>query len=166
MVCAHSYAFDWLCIINHKFEFLTLKVKVKSLYLTSVVPSIARLVSMEADGAPFTSCLCQGSVLQVFKAMATRIRGKSKQTEDRTGDFSLRKLRTSQLSHDCSSRSSQDQLSLYSLIIESWIFSRWSRRPRALARSKMDQIATCLRYLCEVRLSPKGKHRFPSVHRS
>ena len=30
------------------------KVKVKSLYLTSVVPSATRLVSMEADGAPFT----------------------------------------------------------------------------------------------------------------
>ena len=28
--------------------------KVKSLYLTSVVPSATRLVSMEADGAPFT----------------------------------------------------------------------------------------------------------------
>ena len=30
-----------------------LKVKVKSLYLTSVVPSVARLVSMEADGSKF-----------------------------------------------------------------------------------------------------------------
>ena len=30
------------------------KVKVKSLYLTSVVPSVTKLVSMEADGAPFT----------------------------------------------------------------------------------------------------------------
>ena len=30
------------------------KVKVKSLYLTSVVPSATKLVSMEADGAPFT----------------------------------------------------------------------------------------------------------------
>ena len=30
------------------------KKKVKSLYLTSVVPSVARLVSMKADGAPFT----------------------------------------------------------------------------------------------------------------
>ena len=28
--------------------------KVKSLYLTSIVPSVTRLVSMEADGAPFT----------------------------------------------------------------------------------------------------------------
>ena len=33
---------------------MNLKVKVKSLYLTSVVPSLTRLVSMEADGAPFT----------------------------------------------------------------------------------------------------------------
>ena len=29
--------------------------KVKSLYLTSVVPSATRLVSMEADGTPFTT---------------------------------------------------------------------------------------------------------------
>ena len=31
-----------------------IKVKVKSLYLTSVVPSVTRLVSTEADGVPFT----------------------------------------------------------------------------------------------------------------
>ena len=54
--------------------------KVKSLYLTSVVPSVMRLVSMEADGALFAPSLCQCSVLRVFKAMATRIRAKSKQT--------------------------------------------------------------------------------------
>ena len=30
------------------------KVKEKSLYLTLVVPSVTRLVSMEANGAPFT----------------------------------------------------------------------------------------------------------------
>ena len=30
------------------------KVKEKSLYLMSVVPSVTRLVSMEANGAPFT----------------------------------------------------------------------------------------------------------------
>ena len=46
--------------------------KVKSLYLTSIVSSVTRLVLMD--------CLCQCSVLQVFKAMATRIIGKSKQT--------------------------------------------------------------------------------------
>ena len=56
------------------------KVKVKSLYLTSVVPSATRLVSMEADGAPFTPSLCQCSILRAFKAIATRIKGKSKQT--------------------------------------------------------------------------------------
>ena len=33
---------------------LKVKVIVKSLYLTSVVPSVPRLVSTEADGAPFT----------------------------------------------------------------------------------------------------------------
>ena len=56
------------------------KVEEKSLYLTSVVPSVTRLVSMEANGAPFTPCLCHCSVLRVFKTMATRIRGKWKQT--------------------------------------------------------------------------------------
>ena len=35
---------------------------------------------MEADGAPFTSSLCQCSILRVFKAIATQIREKSKQT--------------------------------------------------------------------------------------
>ena len=33
------------------------KGKVKSLYLTLVVPSVTKLVSMEADGAPFTPSL-------------------------------------------------------------------------------------------------------------
>ena len=32
---------------------VTIMIKVKSLYLTSVVPTVTRLVSMEADGAPF-----------------------------------------------------------------------------------------------------------------
>ena len=56
------------------------KVKEKSLYLTSAVPSVMKLVSMEANCAPFTPCLCQCSVLRVFKAMATRSRGNWKQT--------------------------------------------------------------------------------------
>ena len=52
-------------------------------YLTSVVPSVpTRLLSMKADGAPPTPppCHSQCSVLRVFIAIATRIRGKSKQT--------------------------------------------------------------------------------------
>ena len=40
----------YLCKLENRYR----KVKVKSLYLTSVVPSATRLVSMEADGAPFT----------------------------------------------------------------------------------------------------------------
>ena len=56
------------------------KVKEKSLYLTSVVPSVTRLVSMEANAAPFTPLPLSVPVLRVFKAMATRIKGKSKQT--------------------------------------------------------------------------------------
>ena len=35
---------------------------------------------MEADGAPFTSSLCQCSILRIFKATATQIREKSEQT--------------------------------------------------------------------------------------
>ena len=56
--------------------------RVGALVIAVVVPSVTRLVSMEADGAPFTlhPSLCQCSVLRVFKAIATRIRGKSKQT--------------------------------------------------------------------------------------
>ena len=43
---------------------------------------VTRLVSMEADGVPFhpPSSICQCSVLRIFKAMATGIRGNSKQT--------------------------------------------------------------------------------------
>ena len=37
-----------------KLILVILKVKVKSVYLTSVVPSVTRLVSMEANGSPFT----------------------------------------------------------------------------------------------------------------
>lgn len=63
---------------------------------------------MEADGAPsIPPCFCQCSVLRVFKAMATRNRGKSKQTlkslkiEPET--YRSGNPRTNQMSHDCSS---------------------------------------------------------------
>ena len=76
--------------------------KAKALYLTSVVPSV-RLVSMETDGVPFTPFLRQCSVLRVFKVIATRIRGKSKQTlklpSIERGTSWLRQPRTNQLSH-------------------------------------------------------------------
>ena len=39
----HCSGFDFQC-----------PVKKKSIYLTSVVPSVMKLVSREADGAPFT----------------------------------------------------------------------------------------------------------------
>ena len=42
------------CMTEQPLSTVQGKVKVKSLYLTSVVPSVTRLVSMEADGAPFT----------------------------------------------------------------------------------------------------------------
>ena len=80
------------------------KVKVKSLYLTSVVPSVTRLVSMEADGAPFTPL-----PLSVLRFTGIKSYGYTDQkkvernvwvTEDGTRDLSLRKPRTRQLSHD------------------------------------------------------------------
>ena len=56
--------------------------EVKSLYLTSIVLSVTRLVSMEADGAPFTPLPpVSAPFLREFKAIATRIRRKSKQTQ-------------------------------------------------------------------------------------
>ena len=53
-------------------------------YLTSVVPSVLQLRETAINGsrrcALYPPCHCQCSVLRVFKAIATRIRGKSKQT--------------------------------------------------------------------------------------
>ena len=49
---------------------------------------------MEADGAPFyiTPFLCQLSILRVFKALATRIRGRSKQMSKSLRIANLRPL--------------------------------------------------------------------------
>ena len=53
-------------------------------YLTSVVPSVLQLRETAINGsrrcALYPPCHCQCSVLRVFKAIATQIRGKSKQT--------------------------------------------------------------------------------------
>ena len=82
------------------------RYKVKSLYLTSVVPSVTRLVSMEADGAPFTPLPL--SVLRFFWSQSygyteqRKIETDIEVTEDRTGDLVLRKPRISQMNHDCS----------------------------------------------------------------
>ena len=71
------------------------KKKVKSLYLTSVVPSVTRLVSVEADGAPFTP---PASVSDPFYGCSklwlqdqTKVETDVEVTEVRTGDLSLRK---------------------------------------------------------------------------
>ena len=81
------------------------KVKVKSLYLTSVVPSTTRLVLMEADGAPFTplplSVLRFPGIQSYGYTDQKKVETDVEVTEDRTGDLSLRKPHTSQLSHDC-----------------------------------------------------------------
>ena len=47
-----------ILIIAVLYQVRSKKVKGKLLYLTSVVPSVTRLVLMEADGAPFTPHLC------------------------------------------------------------------------------------------------------------
>ena len=76
-------------------------------YLTSVVPSVpTRLLSMEADGAPSTPLplsVLRFTGIQSYSYMDQRkVEADVEVTEDRTGDLSLRKPRTSQLSHDCS----------------------------------------------------------------
>ena len=80
-------------------------VKVKSLYLMPVVPSAMRLVLMAADGAPFTplplSVLCFTGIQSYGYTDQRKVEADVEVTEDRTGDLSLRKPRTSQLSHDC-----------------------------------------------------------------
>ena len=80
-------------------------VKVKSLYLTSVVPSVTRLILMEADGAPFTplplSVLRFTGIQSYGYTDQRKVETDVEVTEDRTGDLSLGKPGMSQLSHDC-----------------------------------------------------------------
>ena len=78
----------------------------------SVVPSDMKLVSMEADGAPFTPIS-----LPVLHFTGTgrstdqrKVETDIYVTADRTGYLSLRKLRISQLSHGCST-SCKEQVS-------------------------------------------------------
>ena len=60
---------------------------------------------MEADGAPFTHALPL-SVLRFTGIQSytdqRKVEADVEVTEDRIGDLSLQKPRTSQLSHDCS----------------------------------------------------------------
>lgn len=73
-----QFCFIVLCVSTIS----NLHKEVKSLYLTSIVLSVTRLVSMEADGAPFTPLPpVSAPFLREFKAIATRIRRKSKQTQ-------------------------------------------------------------------------------------
>ena len=93
-------ALQLVVMCKNTFFMLLFVRMVKVLYITSVVPSVARLVSMEADGAPFTS-----PPLSVLRLTGVKSYGYTDQrkveidvevTEDRTGDLSPR---TSQLSH-------------------------------------------------------------------
>ena len=60
---------------------------------------------MEADGAPFTplplSVLRFTGIQSYGYTDQRKVEADVEVTEDRTGDLSLRKPRTSQLSHDC-----------------------------------------------------------------
>ena len=62
---------------------------------------------MEADGAPSTplplSVLRFTGIQSYSYTDQRKVEADVEVTEDRTGDLSLRKPRTSQLSHDCSS---------------------------------------------------------------
>ena len=61
---------------------------------------------MEADGAPFTplplSVLRFTGIQNYGYTDQRKVEADVEVTEDRTGDLSVRKPRTSQLSHDCS----------------------------------------------------------------
>ena len=65
-----------------------------------------RLVTMEADGAPFTplplSVLRSTGIQSYGYTDQRKVETDVKVTEDQTGDLSLRKPHTKQLSHDCS----------------------------------------------------------------
>ena len=68
------------------------KVEEKSLYLTSVVPSVTRLVSMEANGAlyPLPLSLLRSTGIQSYGYTDQRkVETDVEVTEDRTGDLSL-----------------------------------------------------------------------------
>ena len=65
--------------------------------------SPTRLLSMEADGAPSSPLASVSAPFYGYSKLWLHGSGESRVTEDRTGDFSLRKPRTSQLSLDCSS---------------------------------------------------------------
>ena len=73
-----------------------------------------RLLSIEADGAPFTPLplsVLRFTGIQSYSYMDQRkVEGDVEVTEDRTGDPSLRKLRTSQLSHDIISNYDSDSV--------------------------------------------------------
>ena len=70
-------------------------IKVKSLYLTSEVPSVKRLVSMEDDSAPFSPF--PPSVLRFTDQR--KVKADVEVTKYRTGDLLPRKPLTNQLSH-------------------------------------------------------------------
>ena len=69
------------------------KVKEKSLYLTLVVPSVTRLLSMEANDAPFTplppSVLRFTGIQSYGYTDQRKVETDVEVTEDRTRDFSL-----------------------------------------------------------------------------
>ena len=69
------------------------KVKEKSLYLTSVVPSVTRLVSMEANGVPLTplplSVLRFTGIQSYGYTDQSKVETDVEVTEDRTGELSL-----------------------------------------------------------------------------
>ena len=72
-----------------------------------VVPSVpTRLLSMEVDGAhatPLPLSMLRFTGIQSYSYTDQRkVEADVEVTEDRTGDLSLRKPRTSRLSHDCS----------------------------------------------------------------
>ena len=79
-------------------------------YLTSVVPSVLQLRETAINGSrrcalypPLPLSVLRFTGIQSYSYTDQRkVEADVEVTEDRTGDLSLRKPRTSQLSHDCS----------------------------------------------------------------
>ena len=90
--------------------------------LTSVVPSVpTRLLSKEANGAPSTplplSVLRFTGIQSYSYTDQRKVEADVEVTEGRTGDLSLRKPRTSQLSHDCSYHALLNYWKLWNLYV-------------------------------------------------
>ena len=89
------------------------------LCLTSVVPSVTRLVSVEADGAPFSplplSVLRFAGISSYGFTDQRRVEADVEVSEIRIGDLLLREPRTNQLMHAHSNKQKMAAVSYHDL---------------------------------------------------